>query len=358
MKYEYWFANIKGIKNARKQQIRQGMKTMEMLYYIEETEIKRMDFTEKERRAILHSIRHWKLEEEYQKMQEKGVRLVSVAHYDYPKRLLELSAPPYALYLKGKLPKENRMSVAIVGARECSCYGERMAKEFAHKLAEQGIQIVSGMARGIDSIGQRAALEAGGESFAVLGCGVDICYPKSEWNLYSELQTRGGIISEFPPGVEPLAQHFPARNRIIGGLADVLLVIEAKERSGSLITADMALEQGKEVFALPGPVDSCLSRGCNELIRQGAGILLTPEELLEELGVMVYKQKQKYEEEKILLETKENIVYSCLGFYPQNIEGLVSKTKLSVTEVINVLMSLELRGVVREISKNYYVRTK
>lgn len=358
MKYEYWFANIKGISNARKRQIRQGMKSIEMLYYIEETELKRMDLKEKEHQAILYSIRDWKLEEEYQKLEQKEVQLITIVDPMYPKRLLELSNAPYTLYLKGKFPEEEKMTVAIIGARECSYYGERMAKKFAQAFAQEGIQIVSGMARGIDSIGQWAALEAGGQSFAVLGCGVDICYPKSEWHLYNKLQGQGGVISEFPPGTSPLPQHFPARNRIISGLSDAIMVIEAKERSGSLITADMALEQGKDVYALPGPVDSHLSQGCNELIRQGAGILLSPEEALEELGFFKQNQSEKCFDKKIILETAENIVYSCLDFYPQNIEQLVSKTKLPVSELLNILMSLELRGVIQQISKNYYVRMK
>ena len=246
------------------------------------------------------------------------------------------------------------MTVAIVGARECSPYGESMARRFAKSLASVGIQVVSGMARGVDSAGQSGALEGGGESFAILGCGVDICYPREAIGLYMDLQENGGVISEFPIGTKPLPQHFPARNRIISGLADAVLVIEAKEKSGSLITADMALEQGKDVYALPGPINSKLSRGCNLLIKQGADLLLSPEELLEEWGFSFSKNQQKKGLIKFPLESEENIVYSCLDFHPKNLEQLLGMTKYSVSELLDILVSLELKGVIKEVSKNYY----
>lgn len=230
-----------------------------------------------------------------------------------------------------------------------------MAKKFAKGLAQAGIQIISGMARGIDSYAQRGTLEAGGESYAVLGCGVDVCYPRDAIGLYMDLQENGGVISEFPIGTKPLPQHFPARNRIISGLADAVLVIEAKEKSGSLITADMALEQGKDVYALPGPINSELSKGCNVLIKQGAGVLLSPEELLEDWGFYGGKNQQKNNLMKFPLESEENIVYSCLGFYPKNLEQLLNMTSYSVSELLNILTGLELKGYIKEISKNNYV---
>ena len=354
MKYEYWFANLKGINDKRKREIREKVTTMEELYYIEETALKQLDVNEKEREIIINGIRGWKLDVEYQKLERMGVQFVTAADKRYPKKLLDIAAPPYALYIKGKLPDEEKMTVAIVGARECSPYGESMAGKFARTLAEAGIQIVSGMARGVDSAGQRGALAAGGESFGILGCGVDICYPREEFGLYMELQEKGGVISEFPLGTKPLAQHFPARNRIISGLADSILVMEAKEKSGSLITADTALDQGKDVYALPGPVNSHLSKGCNLLIHQGAGILLSPEDLLKEWGFGISKNKQKNNLIKFPLESAENIVYSCLGFHPKNMEQLLTMTNYPVAELLDILVGLELKGLIKEISKNNY----
>ena len=358
MKYEYWFANLMKISCKRKLEIRQVIKTAEELYYIEETALKQCVEDEKERALILDSIRTWKLDEEYQKLEQKEAWFVTILDERYPERLRNIPSPPYALFVKGSLPSEDRRSVAIVGARECTPYGEVMARDFAKTLAKEGVQIISGMARGVDSAGQSGALEVGGASFGVLGCGVDICYPREKIGLYMDLQERGGIISEFPLGTNPLPQYFPARNRIISGLADTILVMEAKEKSGSLITADTALEQGRDVYALPGPINSRLSMGCNRLIRQGAGILLSPEELLVELGICQVGEKENDGQIKLILETTEELVYSCLGLQPQNLEYLFNVTKIPISELLDVLMRLQLKGVVKEISKNYYVRTK
>ena len=354
MKYEYWFANLNGISNRRKWEIREKVTNVQELYYIEETALKRLDIHDREKESILKGIQEWNLEAEYQKVQRQGVQFIPMIDKRYPKKLRNITSPPYTLYVKGNLPDEEKKTVAIVGARECSPYGESMAGKFAKVLSKAGIQIVSGMARGVDSAGQWGALEAGGESFGILGCGVDICYPRDEIGLYMELQERGGVISEFPLGTKPLPQHFPARNRIISGLADVVLVMEAKEKSGSLITADMALEQGKDVYALPGPVNSHLSKGCNLLIKQGAGVLLSPEDLLEEWGFLNRQNQQKNNLKKFPLESAENIVYSCLGFHPKNLEQLMERTKYSVTELLDILVGLELKGLIKEISKNNY----
>lgn len=197
----------------------------------------------------------------------------------------------------------------------------------------------------------------GGSTYAVLGCGVDICYPKEHQGLYRDIQERGGIISEYYPGTPPLSAHFPARNRIISGLSDVVLVMEAKEKSGSLITADMALEQGKDVYALPGMVTSQLSQGCHCLISQGAGILISPSELLKELKISDRKLEQNSYKNEKELERPENIVYSCLDLYPKGIDMLVNETGLSPKQIVRDLVSLELEGKVKEISKNYYIRT-
>ena len=229
--------------------------------------------------------------------------------------------------------------MAIVGARECSPYGRQLTKEFAKKLASAGAQIISGMAKGIDGAGQIGALEEGGDSYGVLGCGVDVCYPREHIELYTELERKGGILSEQPIGTKPLPQFFPARNRIISGLSDIVLVMEAKERSGSLITADMALEQGKDIYALPGPINSQLSRGCNRLIKQGAGILLSPEDLLEELSFVCEEKVKKLTENKIALESPENLVYSCLDLYPKNLNELADLTGLTIPALMDVLVS-------------------
>lgn len=358
MKYEYWFAKIKGIPAKEKEWIRSKVVCAKDLYFMDDVALKDIGIFDKFRKIILEHEVEEVIEEELALLQKKNLQFITMHDKAYPERLRKISSPPYAIYYKGQLPKEEGVTVSIVGARECSAYGKAMAAEYGTELARNGIQVVSGMARGIDSASQWSALEAGGKSYAVLGCGPDICYPRDQFPLYQRLEVQGGILSEFPVGVEPLKQHFPARNRIISGLSDVILVIEAKEKSGSLITADMALEQGKDVYALPGPVTSKLSEGCHRLIKQGAGILISPKEFLEDLGFFDKMTNEKIFENKIVLESAENMLYSCLDFHPKNLGYLSEVTKLPLSNIVDSLIRLEMRGYIREVSKNYYVKVK
>lgn len=363
MKYEYWLAAIRPFPDRKKRILRDALGSAKNIYYIEETNFRKTGIlTEKEIRIITDAVKTGRVGEQYEKYMEKGGRFIPYFDSSYPERLKNISSPPYALYVKGDLPDDNKPSAAIVGARDCTPYGEQMALYFGGMLAKAGFRIVSGMARGIDGAGQRGALNAGGHSYGVLGCGIDICYPRENTGLYMDLQKSGGILSEQPEGTAPLKEYFPARNRIISGLSDVVLVMEARKRSGSLITADMALEQGKEVYALPGPVTSSLSEGCNYLIRQGAGILLSAEDLLKELGVagrieLANKRQNKAKNEKVL-ESAEKLVYSKLGLYPESLSLLLEETGMTAAELADTLISLELKGYAREISKNYYIRVE
>ena len=218
-----------------------------------------------------------------------GIFFSCIIEESFPSRLRFIPDPPFGIYCRGPLlppdpppfPGIESPAAAVIGARLASGYGREQARRFSYRMASRGITIISGMARGIDGIAQTAALDAGGRSYAVLGCGVDICYPEENRSLYDRLLQQGGILSEYPPGTPPEARLFPLRNRIISGLADAVLVIEARKKSGTLITVDMALEQGRDVFALPGRVSDSLSDGCNRLIRQGAAPATCPEDLLE-----------------------------------------------------------------------------
>ena len=236
---------------------------------------------------------------EYEELQIKGILFYPEYHPHYPVKLLSIPARPFGIFVKGKLPDIRQRSLAIVGARDCSEYGQYVARHFAEKMAQNGVAVISGLARGIDGIAQRAAMEAGGESFGVLGSGADICYPKSNEKLYRMCMERGGILSTYLPGTPPTPNLFPPRNRIISGLSDGILIIEAREKSGTIITADLALEQGKDVFVIPGRVTDRLSDGCNSLIRQGASLIQSPEQLLEELHIGYGKVcVTEYEEEE------------------------------------------------------------
>ncbi len=236
--------------------------------------------------------------------EQLGIRRITTDDPDYPEIFRQLPRMPRAFYVRGNLPDPNRLCVAIVGARGCSGYGRTEAVKFGKTLSEHGVQVISGMADGIDSWAQDGALQGGTPTFSVLGSGVNVCYPKKNHALYKKiLQKGGGMISEFEPGDLPLAWHFPLRNRLISAFADLVLVVEAKTRSGSLITVDYAIEQGKDVYAVPGRNQDILSQGCNRLIAQGAGIAWNPYVILEALGIEEFcenngqkNQKSKYTE--------------------------------------------------------------
>ena len=359
MIFEYWFSTIRKLSARKKYLLRELIGSGKKIYYIEETEITGIEFLTEEEKEGLKKARKEKtkeqLKEEFYKMQEHGIEFIPFFSKEYPPGLAEIPDPPFALFVKGTCPGAKKKA-AIVGARGCSGYGEHYTREFAEVLAAAGVDIISGMAKGIDGTGQRAALNAGGKSYAVLGSGVDVCYPRENIGLYMDIQEKGGIVSEFSPGTQPYAWNFPRRNRIISALADWILIMEAKERSGSLITADLALEQGKDVYALPGPVNSVLSQGCHRLIRQGAGILITPEELMDEWNINPVEIGQKGNKSEKMLESPEFMVYSCLDLFPKGTNQLMKETGLSVTELMERLITLELNGYVKEVSRNYYIR--
>lgn len=290
----------------------------------------------------------------------------------YPQRLKEIPDSPERLYVIGDLPRDDLPSVAIVGARLCDHYGRNQALYFGRELAAHGIQIISGMAAGIDGTSQRGALEAKGRTFAVLGCGADVCYPQGNRDLYDLLTTQGGILSELPPGSPPERWHFPRRNRIISGLADIVLVIEARQKSGSLITVDCALDQGKSVFAVPGRIDDHLSDGCNRLIYQGAGIAYGPEAILDEFdrkeetlpmdadhnrAIRRLKSKEKRVLTDSTLSQTAKQVYSALSFSDEtSLDTLLSKTNLPISQVSAALIQLIMRGAVAEVLPDFYIR--
>ena len=359
MKYQYWLSNIPGVGCKTIHRLLGQAGSAEEIYFLKKEQLEKLSgLSDRQVHAITERKKNWDLEEKYAALGESGISFLSCEMESYPKQLRNIVDAPYSLYIKGKMPDFSKRRVAVVGARMCSEYGKAMAEQIGEKLALCGAEVLSGMARGIDAYGHIGALKAGGNTYAVLGCGVNICYPRTNQKLYEDILSHGGIISEYPPETEPIAQLFPARNRIISALSDVVVIVEAKERSGSLITADFALEQGKDIYALPGPINSQLSRGCNSLIKQGAGILLSPEEFLEELSFVCEEKMKKLEENKIALESPENLVYSCLDLYPKNLNELADITDMKIATLMNVLVSLELQGYVREISKNHYIRLK
>ena len=308
--------------------------------------------------AIELSKRCWNLEGEWMRLMEQGVGFVSMEDDHYPNRLRHIPGAPYSLYYIGQLPDENVKSVAIVGARGRSAYGSEVTGKLAKELSGQGVQIISGLAKGIDADAHKGALDGGTPTFAVLGCGVDVCYPTSNRYLYqSILEQNGGIISEYLPGTQPRTMFFPARNRIISGLSDCVVVVEARLKSGSLITADFAMEQGRDVYALPGRVTDPLSAGCNHLIKQGAGIIESVEDFMNDLNILPLGLDSSYDFLKNLLEKDESLVYSVTDFRPLGISMILDKTGIPFDRLLEILNRLESLGMIKETFPNHYIRT-
>ena len=291
-----------------------------------------------------------------EKPEEKILRISSKSA-EYPEKLNNYPKMPEILFVKGRLPDRKKPSIAIVGARACSTYGRIQAFRYAKVLSSAGVQIISGMAYGIDAEAHKGALEGGTATYAVLAGGVDICYPAGNKALYERiLREGGGIISEQPPGMRARNYFFPARNRIISGLADMVLIVEAREKSGSLITAQWALDQGKTVYAIPGPVNEELSIGCHKLIYDGAGIAYSPEILLRELG-MNYENKVKSDSKNDLgLASDLKLVYSCLDLRPKSTDYLIQKTGIPHEAMGSILLELKLSGLIREIGRHHYIK--
>ena len=313
----------------------------------------------KSRELLLHYDRRRDQEErilrEYEGLWTTGTRVVTVLDPDYPGRLLPLEDRPYVLYVRGKLPSEEKRTAAIIGARMCTEYGRQMAARFGRALALSGVQVISGMAAGIDGEAQEAALAAGKESFAVLGCGVDVCYPRENRHIFRQMAAgQGGLLSEFPPGSAPLPYRFILRNRIIAGLCDVLLVLEAREHSGTAITVSNALDQGKEIFALPGRIDDPLGKGCNALLKDGASVLTDPVDVLDSLGILEREGLSEEPKNISALAKPEKIVYSCLDSSEQHMDAISERTGIGVPELSAILLRLELQGFAASPMNGYY----
>lgn len=357
--YLYWLNSTAELGAVSLRRLYEHFHSYERIYHIEETELRQAGFL-KERQicAIMERKEQYpKLREEYQALAGRGIGTVTFLDAEYPQRLLEIYDYPPLLFYRGHLPENGVPSVAIVGARGCSRYGEQITEKFAGALAAEHVQIISGLATGIDTAAHTGALKiGGGRTFGVLGCGINICYPRNNYLLYENMQENGGVLTEFPCNTPPLKQNFPMRNRLISGLADVVLVAEAKEKSGSLITAELGLEQGREIFAFPGRITDRLSAGCNLLIAQGARPALYPDDILEYLELCHGRKLVIREKNMARLAKREKMVYSFLDFTPKHLDEVVADTGLSVTECMDSLLELELGGYVFCTSNQYYGR--
>ncbi len=381
--YAYWLSNLAGVGDKTLIQLTKVHKDPREIYgrWKKAGEGVPPEYghllTPKQQQTIgeaVSSLRNRDVLAEYEKLGQQGIRFLTMSSEEYPDRLRNIPDPPFCIYVKGEVPGEDVLSVAIIGARECSEYGRFVGGELGKVLGKNGVQVISGMARGIDGISQAACLEAGGTSYGVLGCGVDICYPSGNKKLYDRLLTQGGILSSYPPGTLPKAQLFPPRNRIVSGLSDVVIVVEARQKSGTLITVDMALEQGREVYVVPGRLTDRLSDGCNKLIKQGAGIILSPEDFLREMSesfpgmvpgmmsgmlptrVMSVKPESEVPDGKKQNGALTQKVYEGIDFYPRSVEQIKEAAGVDIPyyQMQQILMKLCMSGQVRQVSTGFY----
>lgn len=352
--YWYWLCHIDGLGSVRIKKLleyfekpegifRASKKEMEACKILSNRLMECWDTAKKDAQKIVSGM---------ERLSKRGITFLSMDDPAYPERLKEIYDPPCGLYVKGSMEMFHSPCAAIVGARQCTEYGREAARYFGRSLANAGFSIVSGMALGIDAAGHRGALEGNHSTFAVLASNVDVCYPRENIGMYMEIQKHGAILSEFD-GQKVVPGLFPLRNRIISGMADCVLVIEAREKSGSLITADLALDQGREVFALPGRICDPISSGCNELIKNGAQILTKPEDILS-----CFHMEDKKSLNSILkkepLSPMEEFVLGYLGPEEKHVEQLLYETGLPISVLMELLLQLEIKDYVRQPAKNYY----
>jgi DNA processing protein len=319
---------------------------------------------------VARSITGWRekvdLEAELQRIEKAGVRVVSRDDTEYPKNLREIYDPPLVLYVKGALTDRDALAIAVVGSRRTSLYGQDMARKLAFQLARVGVTVVSGLARGIDTAAHNGALQAKGRTVAVIGCGIDVVYPAENKKLADEIVEKGGaVVTEFPFGVQPDRQNFPMRNRIISGWSLGVVVVEANLKSGALITANQAGEQGRQVFAVPGRADSILSRGANKLIKDGAKLTEDVEDILGEFEYLLPKTARESAEAGLegggikpalqLSETEEKVM-AQVGNEEVAIDEIIRASGLTTACVSATLLALEMKRLVRQLPGKQYVR--
>jgi DNA processing protein len=297
------------------------------------------------------------LDEIWDRLQSHAIEVLTWEDDSYPKRLMEIDQPPPVLYVRGDLLPQDEFAVAIVGTRRVTAYGRQVAENVGAFLARNGLTIISGMARGVDAVAHRAALDAGGRTLAVLGNGVDRIYPPEHRKLADMIIQNGALISDYPLGTPPDSMNFPARNRIISGLAQAVVIIEAGDRSGALITAGFAADQGRDVFAVPGNINAPQSVGTNRLIQQGAHPLVDPQEILETLNLTLVNQHQVA---RVILpaDANEAQLLRVISQEPLHIDEICNQTAMPIETITATLTMMELKGMVRQVGGMHYVSVR
>ncbi len=353
----YWvgLSLVSGIGPARFRRLVEGLGSPEAAWKAKPAQLVAAGLDRRSIESLVAARARVNLDQEMAKLRHLEVTTLTLEDSDYPQRLRNIADPPPILYLRGELLPEDDLAVAIVGTRKASAYGRQAAEKFAQGLAKNGVTVASGLARGIDTFAHRAALDAAGRTIAVLGSGLDIIYPSENRGLASDIAGRGALISEFPLGTKPDAINFPRRNRIISGLSAATVVVEAGETSGALITAEFALEQGREVFAVPGNIFSPASRGPNQLLADGAHPARELRDILEVLKIEAAVEHREARQDIPETDT-EAALLRCLGHEPVHIDEIRRTVCLPMSVVSSTLTMLELKGLARQTGGMNYVR--
>lgn len=358
MKYWIWLSSLVKIPPRKRLRLLEYFRDPAFIWEASEAELKALSFvTPQMAGCILDRQSRGMAPKLYEDIGKCGADMITLRDGRYPETLRNIPDPPVVLYCRGRLERD-AVCIAIVGSRRATRYGLDMAGRLSGELARRGVTIVSGMARGIDSKAHRGALEAGGKTVAVLGCGIDIVYPEENLELMKKICQSGAVISEYLPGTPPIAFNFPARNRIISGLSQGVAIVEANERSGSLITADFALEQGRDVYAVPGNIDSANSLGANRLIKDGAKMVTNAGDILEELKIS-HGETEHFCNKKVIpdliLGKDEKSIAQRLQNGPAHIDMIARDCGISVQLAGSVLVMLELSGFVQQLPGKYYM---
>lgn len=355
----YWigFNKVRGIGAVRLAQLIAGCGSVEAAWHAPIHQLQQAGLDRRALENLLTTRQTIDLAAEWERVQRAGVQVVTWSDEDdYPANLRHVDNPPPVLYIWGEIRPADVWSVAIVGTRRASTYGREVAFQLAKQLAQHGVTVVSGLALGIDTVAHKSALDVGGRSIAVLGSGVDQIYPPENRGLARAMSGQGAIISEYALGVRPDAGNFPPRNRIISGLSKGVIIVEAGKRSGALITARFAVDQGREVFAVPGSILHPGSAGCNELIQNGATPLLSVDDVLEQLNIARVPHFHEAAQ-TVATDPGEAQLLALLSGDPQHIDELIRRANLSNTQVSGLLTLMELKGLVRQVGTQNYVRS-
>ena len=355
---EAWlaFSHVRGMGAVRFKKLLNFFGTLDVAWQAPEEALKEAGMTEKLIQTLRETNRSFDPVSVKDKLTSKGIKVLIWSDEHYPPHLLEIAQPPPVLYCLGEITEADKLAMAIVGTRNVTSYGKQLCKDTAAYLAGHGITIVSGLARGVDAIAHQAALEIGGRTIAVLGSGVDVIYPPEHRKLAEEIIKNGAVISDYPPGTKPDGINFPPRNRIISGLSRGTIVIEAGERSGALITAKFAVEQGRDVFAVPGSVLSPMSKGTNALIGEGAVPMTNPAIVVTHLGLE--KQAMNHPKEKMDLSPLEERVYQALGTNGMHVDDLCAKLDMPIEKINATLTMMQLKGFVTQENNQDYRAVK